>query len=113
MRAMVEQAPFAIAINIQNAPGSSGRVINNRSGGHWYRMVGPARGIRNIAGTASQYTGVGRSLLIAYPGSADVPEVPVLIVAGHGMYAWGADVPAARRHLEIAEWLLRFAVATR
>lgn len=46
------------------------------------------------------------------PGSAAVPEVPVLIVAGHGMYAWGADVPAARRHLEIAEWLLRFAVAT-
>lgn len=47
------------------------------------------------------------------PGSAAMPEVPVLIVAGHGMYAWGADVPAARRHLEIAEWLLRFVVATR
>ena len=47
------------------------------------------------------------------PATADVPEVPALIVASHGMYAWGADVAAARRHLEIAEWLLRFAVATR
>jgi methylthioribulose-1-phosphate dehydratase len=42
-----------------------------------------------------------------------VLEVPVLIVANHGIYAWGADAAAARRHLEIAEWLLRFQVATR
>jgi len=47
------------------------------------------------------------------PATAEVPEVPALIVASHGIYAWGADVAAARRHLEIAEWLLRFAVATR
>lgn len=47
------------------------------------------------------------------PATAAMPEVPVLIVASHGMYAWGADAAAARRHLEIAEWLLRFAVATR
>lgn len=45
--------------------------------------------------------------------TAEVPEVPALIVANHGMYAWGVDVAAARRHLEIAEWLLRFTVATR
>lgn len=49
-----------------------------------------------------------------YRGPADgTPEVPALIVANHGMYAWGADAAAARRHLEIAEWLLRFQVATR
>ncbi len=42
------------------------------------------------------------------PATAEVPEVPALIVASHGMYAWGVDVAAARRHLEIAEWLLRF-----
>lgn len=45
--------------------------------------------------------------------TAELPEVPALIVANHGMYAWGVDVAAARRHLEIAEWLLRFTVATR
>ncbi len=47
------------------------------------------------------------------PATAEAPEVPALIVASHGMYAWGVDVAAARRHLEIAEWLLRFTVATR
>lgn len=47
------------------------------------------------------------------PATATTPEVPALIVANHGIYAWGPDVAAARRHLEITEWLLRFAVATR
>jgi methylthioribulose-1-phosphate dehydratase len=47
------------------------------------------------------------------PAAEGSPEVPVMIVASHGMYAWGADAAAARRHLEIAEWLLRFTVATR
>lgn len=47
------------------------------------------------------------------PAAPGTPEVPALIVAGHGMYAWGDDVLAARRHLEITEWLLRFTVATR
>lgn len=47
------------------------------------------------------------------PATGATPEVPALIVANHGMYAWGVDAAAARRHLEIAELLLRFAVATR
>jgi methylthioribulose-1-phosphate dehydratase len=47
------------------------------------------------------------------PSTADRPEVPVMIVASHGIYAWGEDAAAARRHLEIAEWLLRFTVAAR
>lgn len=47
------------------------------------------------------------------PATTETPEVPVMIVAGHGMYAWGATHLDARRHLEIAEWLLRFTVATR
>lgn len=34
-----------VAFNIQNAPGSSGAVLNNRSGGHWYRIIGPVRGL--------------------------------------------------------------------
>lgn len=50
---------------------------------------------------------------VYHPATAEVAEVPALIVAGHGMYAWGADAASARRHLEIAEWLLRFTVATR
>ena len=29
-----------------------------------------------------------------------------LLIAGHGLYAWGANLEAARRHLEILEFLL-------
>jgi methylthioribulose-1-phosphate dehydratase len=29
-----------------------------------------------------------------------------LLIAGHGLYAWGRDLPTARRHLEILEFLL-------
>lgn len=29
-----------------------------------------------------------------------------LLIAGHGLYAWGNDLPSARRHLEILEFLL-------
>ncbi len=47
------------------------------------------------------------------PPSEGTPEVPALVIAAHGIYAWGADVAAARRHLEITEWLLRYAVAAR
>lgn len=29
-----------------------------------------------------------------------------LLIAGHGLYAWGKDLPSANRHLEILEFLL-------
>jgi prepilin-type N-terminal cleavage/methylation domain-containing protein len=45
-RALREQVSFGVAFNIQNAPGSSGRVLNNRSGGHFYRVIGPAKRTR-------------------------------------------------------------------
>jgi len=33
------------------------------------------------------------------------PEAPGLLLAGHGLYAWGDDLPQARRHVEILEFL--------
>ena len=36
-----------------------------------------------------------------------LPEAPHgLLIAGHGLYAWGANLEAAKRHLEILEFLL-------
>jgi methylthioribulose-1-phosphate dehydratase len=36
-----------------------------------------------------------------------LPEAPWgLLIAGHGLYAWGENLPMARRHLEIHEFLL-------
>lgn len=41
--AIQNQAPYALVFNIQNAPDSNGAVLNNRSGGHWYRVLGPSQ----------------------------------------------------------------------
>jgi methylthioribulose-1-phosphate dehydratase len=35
------------------------------------------------------------------------PYVPAVLVRGHGVYAWGASVREAGRHLETVEWLCR------
>ncbi|WP_291038018.1 class II aldolase/adducin family protein [Herbiconiux sp.] len=46
-------------------------------------------------------------------GTSAVAEVPALLVASHGIYAWGADLRQARWHLELTEALLQIALATR
>jgi methylthioribulose-1-phosphate dehydratase len=45
--------------------------------------------------------------------TASVAEVPAILVARHGMYAWGADLKQARWHAELIEWMLRFMLETR
>jgi methylthioribulose-1-phosphate dehydratase len=39
--------------------------------------------------------------------------VPAFVIRGHGLTAWGADGFTADRHLEVAEFLCRIAVARR
>ena len=39
------------------------------------------------------------------------PRVPAVVVAGHGLYAWGADSLQARHHTEVVQWLLEFSVS--
>jgi ribulose-5-phosphate 4-epimerase/fuculose-1-phosphate aldolase len=41
------------------------------------------------------------------------PRVPAVIVADHGLYAWGSDILQARHHTEAVGWLLELALATR
>jgi methylthioribulose-1-phosphate dehydratase len=41
------------------------------------------------------------------------PRVPAVIVADHGLYAWGGDMMQARHHAEVIGWLLELALATR
>jgi methylthioribulose-1-phosphate dehydratase len=38
------------------------------------------------------------------------PKVPAVIVADHGLYAWGGDLIQARHHTEVVEWLLEVSV---
>ena len=44
---------------------------------------------------------------------ADRPEVPGYLLAGHGLYAWGATMDDARRHLEGIEFLLQCSLEER
>lgn len=37
-----------------------------------------------------------------------VEKTPGLIVGNHGLYAWGADAPRTRHHVEIFEWLFQY-----
>jgi len=39
--ALERTASYALVFHLQNHPDSNGRVLNNRSGGHWYRILGP------------------------------------------------------------------------
>ncbi|MBK9489795.1 MAG: methylthioribulose 1-phosphate dehydratase [Haliscomenobacter sp.] len=34
------------------------------------------------------------------------PEVKAFLIAGHGMYTWGATIADAKRHVEVVEFLL-------
>lgn len=38
--------------------------------------------------------------------AAREPRMPAVVVAGHGLYVWGADPRQARHHTEVVEWLL-------
>jgi len=56
-----------------------------------------------------------------FPNSQDIPALAALIeahlaaalpcygflLAGHGLYVWGKDLPTAKRHLEVFEFLLQ------
>ncbi|MGW1074001.1 methylthioribulose 1-phosphate dehydratase [Streptomyces sp. NPDC002537] len=39
------------------------------------------------------------------------PRMPAVLVAGHGLYVWGADARRARHHTEVVEWLLELELA--
>lgn len=72
--------------------------------------------IKAFAGNSTHETALDVPVL---PNSQDIPELarrverltyagPLwgYLIDGHGMYAWGRDMPEARRHLEAFEFLL-------
>ncbi|WP_078624397.1 acireductone synthase [Streptomyces monomycini] len=44
--------------------------------------------------------------------AAREPRMPAVVVAGHGLYVWGADLLQARHHAEVVQWLLELEVAS-
>ncbi|MFF4113356.1 methylthioribulose 1-phosphate dehydratase [Streptomyces sp. NPDC001714] len=45
--------------------------------------------------------------------AAREPRMPAVVVAGHGLYVWGADPRQARHHTEVVEWLLELELTRR
>lgn len=41
------------------------------------------------------------------------PHMPAVVVAGHGLYVWGATPRQARHHTEVVEWLLELELTQR
>nr|WP_018501809.1 class II aldolase/adducin family protein [Parafrankia discariae] len=39
--------------------------------------------------------------------------LPAVVVADHGLYGWGNDLPSARRHVEAVQWLVEWALESR
>lgn len=39
--AIDEKATYGVVFNLANGLGTSGRELNNKDGGHWYRVIGP------------------------------------------------------------------------
>jgi len=71
--------------------------------------------LKGLEGVHTHATGVALPVLpndqnLAQLSAAARPllqEAPHgLLIAGHGLYAWGKDLPTAERHLEILEFLL-------
>jgi prepilin-type N-terminal cleavage/methylation domain-containing protein len=64
-RAMETKTCHAIVFHIQNDPASSGRVLNNRSGGHWYRVIGPRTSKGEVIQTPALETQQGGPYTVA------------------------------------------------
>jgi len=94
--AIDKKAAYALAFNIQNAPGSSGLVLNNRSGGHWYRILGPHEDNWDMGNNGSptyplpsrDYNGTGPGHDDSAPGWK---ERPVHQFLGDVNRAWSGD----------------------
>lgn len=97
--------------------------IPNNLASHLWQSQGHVRlqGIEMIKGLAGK-TLLDRVKLPIVSNSQDMPElaanvaagvradVPAVLVHQHGIYVWGKDPQAARRHVEIFEFLLEYVV---
>ena len=65
----------------------------------------------NIHATSIHIPIISNSQSMQELGDAIAPSLKSapcgFLVAGHGLYAWGADLEASKQHLEILEFLLK------
>jgi type II secretory pathway pseudopilin PulG len=89
--AMDQKATFGVAFNIANAPGSSGRILNNRSGGHYYRICGPDQhnGQMDWSGSGNGYSSPYLILRDVY-GNLNTHDWAMSWSLGETAYDWAS-----------------------
>jgi len=74
--------------------------------------------LKGLSGIDTHEVGIS---LPVFPNSQDMQALSTLVerslsseracygflLAGHGLYVWGKDIPEAKRHLEVFEYLLQ------
>ncbi|MFO8238255.1 MAG: methylthioribulose 1-phosphate dehydratase [Prochlorococcaceae cyanobacterium] len=92
----------------------SQRQAPGEGGVGWLHMEGLEM-LKGLEGISSHTSAVAVPVLandqdLVRLSAAATPELATaphgLLIAGHGLYAWGTDLTTARRHLEIHEFLL-------
>jgi methylthioribulose-1-phosphate dehydratase len=75
-------------------------------------------GLEMLKGLEGIQTHIGQIAIPVLPNSQDIAQLSAvarpllaeaphgLLIAGHGLYAWGVSLAQAQRHLEILEFLL-------
>ncbi|KOT92605.1 fructose-bisphosphate aldolase [Streptomyces sp. NRRL F-5755] len=86
-------------------------MARRRPGGIVFRDLEMLKGLGLPAeGTAARLPVLTNSQDMTVLGdrleAARDPRMPAVIVAGHGLYVWGADLLQARHHAEVVQWLL-------
>ncbi|MFD8718343.1 methylthioribulose 1-phosphate dehydratase [Streptomyces sp. NPDC059629] len=61
-----------------------------------------------VIANSQDMTELGDRLEAAYN-----PQIPAVVVAGHGLYVWGETPRQARHHTEVVEWLLELELSAR
>jgi len=95
-RAMRTNRSYGISFNIENAPGSSGRILNNRSGGHWYRVIGPSDALFWGPHQGSDYGG----LLTLLWGKPPL-YVGLNWLNGRGSSLWNDEMPVMKQYVDL------------
>ncbi len=67
--------------------------VTTHEHGEWLPIINNSQDMRELAASI-------RTVL------AEQPDAHGFLLHKHGLYSWGKDLPAARRHIEILEFLL-------
>lgn len=81
--ALERKGIYAVSFNIANPVGSSGKVLSNAKGGHWYRIIGPDEFNASMANNGSPTIPLTARLMegATWPGADRDKAVPPILAS--------------------------------